>query len=53
MCEVRREFEYEVEGGVEVLVNRVIQALRLYVTDGELEDVRASLPRDLAALLPS
>jgi uncharacterized protein (DUF2267 family) len=50
---VRREFPFEVEGGTELLVQRVLQALRSFVTDGEWEDVRSSLPKDVAALLPA
>ncbi|MFB9831327.1 DUF2267 domain-containing protein [Actinoallomurus acaciae] len=50
---IRREMPpYEVEGGVEKLVSSVTQALRLYVTDGEWEGIKAELPKDLAAMLP-
>jgi uncharacterized protein (DUF2267 family) len=48
---VRSEFTYSVDGGVETLVKRVLRALRSYVTDGEWEDIRSSVPRDLATLL--
>ena len=50
---IRREFDFEVEGGTELLVNRVSCALRRYVPAGEWDDILSSLPRDLAALLPS
>jgi uncharacterized protein (DUF2267 family) len=50
---IREGFTYEVEGGVELLVQRVVQAMRRFVTDGEWDDVLASLPRDLAGLLAS
>jgi uncharacterized protein (DUF2267 family) len=50
---IREEFTYEVEGGVELLVQRVVQAVRRFVTDGEWDDVLATLPRDLAGLLAS
>jgi len=50
---IREEFTYEVEGGVELLVQRVVQAIRRFVTDGEWDDVLATLPRDLAGLLAS
>jgi uncharacterized protein (DUF2267 family) len=49
---VRSEFTYQVEGGIERLTRTVLGALRRHVTDGEWEDVRASMPRDLAGLLP-
>jgi uncharacterized protein (DUF2267 family) len=49
---VQRDFPYEVDGGMELLVRRVLAALRRYVTDGEWEDIKASVPRDLAAVLP-
>lgn len=48
---IRREFPYEIEGGIELLVQRVLQALRHHVTEGEWDDIRSSLPQDLAALL--
>jgi uncharacterized protein (DUF2267 family) len=49
---VRRNFPWEVEGGTERLVQRVLQALRLHITEGEWEDVKSSVPQDLAAVLP-
>jgi uncharacterized protein (DUF2267 family) len=49
---VQREFPYEVDGGMELLVRRVLEALRRYVTDGEWEDIKSSVPKDLASVLP-
>jgi len=49
---VRREFPYEVKGGVEQLVQTVLLALGHHVTEGEWEDIRASVPRDLVSVLP-
>jgi uncharacterized protein (DUF2267 family) len=48
---VRHEFPYEVAGGIEQLIRTVLQALKLYVAEGELEHIRSSVPRDLAVLL--
>jgi uncharacterized protein (DUF2267 family) len=48
---VRHEFRYDVEGGVERLVQTVLQALRRHVTDGEWDDIVSGMPRDLAAAL--
>jgi uncharacterized protein (DUF2267 family) len=48
---VRHEFPYEVAGGIEQLIRTVLQALKLYVAEGELEDIRSSVPSDLAVLL--
>jgi len=50
---VRQEFQYEVKGGIEQLVQRVLHALRRYVTEGEWEEVRSSLPKDLRTLVPA
>jgi uncharacterized protein (DUF2267 family) len=50
---VRREFTYDIEGGIETLVQRVMHALRRYVTEGEWEEVRSSMPKDLRALVPA
>ncbi len=52
LARVRREFPFEVKGGVEPLVQTVFQSLRRYITDGEWEDVKSAMPKDLAAVLP-
>jgi uncharacterized protein (DUF2267 family) len=39
-------------GGIERLLDTVVEALRRRITEGEWEDVRTSLPKDLAAVLP-
>lgn len=52
LTRVRREFPYEVEGGIEPLVDSVLESLRLYITDGEWQEVKSMLPRDLARVLP-
>ncbi|GII87864.1 hypothetical protein Ssi03_58540 [Sphaerisporangium siamense] len=52
LARVRKEFPYEVKGGTEQLVATVLTALRAYIADGEWEDVKASMPRDLADVLP-
>ena len=49
---VHQEFPYEVPGGTERLVDVVIEALRRHITEGEWQNVRAGLPKDLAAVLP-
>jgi uncharacterized protein (DUF2267 family) len=49
---VERQFPYQVEGGTELLVQRVLRALQIHVTEGEWEDIKSSVPRDLASVLP-
>jgi uncharacterized protein (DUF2267 family) len=49
---VRRDFPYEVKGGIEALVSTVLRALKRFGSEGEWEDVRASLPTDLRGLVP-
>jgi uncharacterized protein (DUF2267 family) len=49
---VHQEFPYEVPGGTERLVDVVIEALRRHITEGEWQNVRAGLPKDLVAVLP-
>jgi uncharacterized protein (DUF2267 family) len=49
---IRREFPYEIPEGMERLVDVVIEALRRHITQGEWRNVRASLPKDMAAVLP-
>lgn len=43
---------YEIQGGLEGLVRTVAGALRVHITEGEWEDVKAEMPKDLAAMLP-
>ena len=49
---VRRGFGYDVEGGIERLTSTVLAALKQHVTDGEWDDIRSSMPKDLAGVLP-
>lgn len=49
---VDRGLGYDVEGGVEQLVQTVLRSLRTHITDGEWGDVKSTLPKDLAALVP-
>jgi uncharacterized protein (DUF2267 family) len=49
---VRQEFPYEVKGGMEPLVETVLKALSEYVTEGEWDDIRASMPKELAGIVP-
>jgi uncharacterized protein (DUF2267 family) len=48
---VRREFSYDVKGGMEHLVQTVVHSLRHHVTEGEWEDIKASVPRSLTSVL--
>jgi uncharacterized protein (DUF2267 family) len=48
---VRREFSYEVKGGTAQLVHTVVHSLRQHVAEGEWDDIRASLPKDLTSVL--
>ena len=50
---ISREVPGELDGGVELLVQRVLAALRRYITEGEWADVRSTMPKDLASLLPT
>jgi uncharacterized protein (DUF2267 family) len=52
LARIRQQFPYEVEGGLELLARTTLEALRQYVTDGEWEDIKADLPRDLADIVP-
>lgn len=43
-----RHFKAE---GVEALTRTVLHSLRLHITDGEWEDIKFSVPKDIAAVL--
>jgi uncharacterized protein (DUF2267 family) len=49
---VRAEFPFDVDGGVEPLISTVLRALKQYGTEGEWADVRSTMPKDLAAVVP-
>ena len=48
---VRQALPYEVKGGMEQLVQTVLGSLRHHVTEGEWEDIKASMPKELASVL--
>ena len=48
---IRQAFPYEVKGGMEQLVHTVVHSLRHHVTEGEWEDIKASVPKELAPVL--
>lgn len=48
---VRQDFGYDVDGGIEDVVRTVVSTLRDYVTEGEWDDIRSSLPGELAGVL--
>ena len=52
LFEVRQNFQWDVEGGTERLVRTVLDALRKHVTDGEWQDVKSQMPKDLARVIP-
>ncbi|HEY8456028.1 MAG TPA: DUF2267 domain-containing protein [Actinopolymorphaceae bacterium] len=49
---VQEDFRFQVQGGAELLVQRVVKALRRYITEGEWQDIKASMSKDLASVLP-
>ncbi|GAA3828468.1 DUF2267 domain-containing protein [Streptomyces phyllanthi] len=49
---VRTEFPYAVEGGTEELVHKVLDVLKDHVSEGEWGDLKARMPKSLAAVLP-
>lgn len=51
LARVRQDFPYDVEGGIEALVRTVLHALRSNVTEGEWEDIKSSLPAELAVVV--
>lgn len=49
---IRIEFPFDIDGGIELLVQRVLTALKRYVTDGEWNDIKSSMPKELSPVLP-
>ncbi|MGR6319251.1 DUF2267 domain-containing protein [Micromonospora soli] len=52
LYEVRQGFPYDVEGGTERVVQVVLDTLRKHVTQGEWEDVKSAMPRDMVQMIP-
>jgi uncharacterized protein (DUF2267 family) len=52
LARVRKEFPYELKGDIEHLIETVLNALRIYVTEGEWDDIKSSMPKELAKILP-
>jgi uncharacterized protein (DUF2267 family) len=53
LARIQRDFAYDVEGGIEGLVRTVLNTLRSTVTEGEWDDIKSSLPKDLAVMVPT
>ena len=49
---VRHNFPYAIEGSTEQLVYTVLQAVKNHVSEGEWQDVRSSVPRSMATVMP-
>ncbi|MEU4399479.1 DUF2267 domain-containing protein [Micromonospora orduensis] len=52
LYEVRQGFPYDVDGGPERVTQVVLDTLRRHVTQGEWQDVKETMPKDLATFLP-
>ncbi|MGW0214364.1 DUF2267 domain-containing protein [Micromonospora chokoriensis] len=52
LYEVRQGFPYDAEGGPERVTQVVLDTLRRHVTQGEWQDVKQTMPKDLALLMP-
>ncbi|MDG4797385.1 DUF2267 domain-containing protein [Micromonospora sp. WMMD1082] len=52
LYEVRQGFPYDVQGGPERVVQVVLDTLRRHITQGEWDDVKDTMPKDLARIMP-
>ncbi|MFJ6198973.1 DUF2267 domain-containing protein [Micromonospora sp. NPDC092111] len=52
LYEVRQGFPYDVAGGPARVTQVVLDTLRRHVTQGEWQDVKSGMPRDLQRLIP-
>ncbi|MBQ1019273.1 DUF2267 domain-containing protein [Micromonospora sp. D93] len=52
LYEVRQGFPYDAEGGPERVTQVVLDTLRRHVTQGEWQDVKDTMPKDLAMMMP-
>ncbi|MFF5056415.1 DUF2267 domain-containing protein [Micromonospora sp. NPDC000663] len=52
LYEVRQGFPYDVDGGPERVTQVVLDTLRRHITQGEWQDVKETMPKDLATFFP-
>ncbi|MET7375163.1 DUF2267 domain-containing protein [Micromonospora arida] len=52
LYEVRQGFPYDAKGGAERVTQVVLDTLRRHVTQGEWQDVKDTMPKDLATMMP-
>ncbi|MET8093578.1 DUF2267 domain-containing protein [Micromonospora sp. NPDC005220] len=52
LYEVRQGFPYDAEGGPERVTQVVLDTLRRHVTQGEWQDVKDTMPKNLAMMMP-
>jgi uncharacterized protein (DUF2267 family) len=52
LARVRQEFPFDTGVDTERMVRAVLEALREHITDGEWQDVKSTVPRELAGILP-
>ncbi|WCN84351.1 DUF2267 domain-containing protein [Micromonospora sp. LH3U1] len=52
LYEVRQGFPYDAKGGPERVTQVVLDTLRRHVTQGEWQDVKDTMPKDLAMMMP-
>jgi uncharacterized protein (DUF2267 family) len=49
---VRLDFPWEVPGGIAHLVQTTLNAVRRYTTEGQWQDVKTGMPKELASIIP-
>ena len=49
---VRREFPFDIDGDVQSLISTVLRALQQFGTAAEWNDVRSTMPKELASVVP-
>ncbi|MGC5052200.1 DUF2267 domain-containing protein [Micromonospora sp. DT48] len=52
LYEVRQGFPYDVKGGPQRVVQVVLDSLRRHVTQGQWDEVKDTMPNDLARIMP-
>ncbi|SCL28426.1 Uncharacterized conserved protein, DUF2267 family [Micromonospora rhizosphaerae] len=52
LLEARRRFPYDVEGGIDRLVQVVLDTLGKHLNPGQWEEVKDNMPRDLVRIFP-
>ncbi len=49
--EIQQQFPFSIQGNIQKVISVVLQSLKKYINEGEIEDILDVLPKDIANML--